>query len=165
MTRWRIRYEHFLVELSGERGPDNPHFNRYLQCTKSQLAFIQETRCGLPMSRQRIKSLPLNNSIIVPAEGQSGCLWLIWGDEVEIDLCEKNKNLIAVQVTEKVSRKKWKFVGIYGDPERSQNPKIWENIETHLQEDDEAVCLVGDFNSIAAGSEKWGGKHLHEHPK
>lgn len=76
---------------------------------------------------------------------------------MEIDLCEKNINLIAAYVTEKASRKKWKFVGIYGDPERSQNPRIWENIESHMQEEDEAVCLVGDFNSIAAGSEKWGG--------
>ena len=81
--------------------------NRYLRCTRVQIAFISETRCGLRKAEERIDSLPLCNSLVVPSEGRSGGLWMVWGDEVDISLVTMNRSVIAVKVREKFKNNEW----------------------------------------------------------
>lgn len=52
---------------------------------------------------------------------------------------------------------KWRFVGVYGDPHRSNNSRIWAQIEVFLEQYDFPTILLGDFNAIVSESEKWGG--------
>lgn len=46
--------------------------SRYLRCTRADIGFILETRCGRNIVSQRIQHLPLYNSEIVPSNESSG---------------------------------------------------------------------------------------------
>lgn len=142
----------------GSGGKTVSTLNRYLRCTKAQIAFISETRCGVARAEERIRKLLLSNYIVVPSEGRSGGLWMVWGDDVSIIFLEKNKNLIAVRVREKGAVKDWILIGVYGDPSRVGNPEIWDKLESYVDEGEENVCLIGDFNAISSIHEKSGGR-------
>lgn len=132
--------------------------NRYLRCTKAQIAFISETRCGVARAEERIQNLPLRNSIVVSSIGKSGGLWLIWGEDVNVRLIEQNKNMIVIMVREKGCVDEWMLIGVYGDPNRVENPEIWNDLESHVSGFDGSACLTGDFNAIVSSTEKWGGQ-------
>lgn len=66
---------------------------------------------------------------MVPSSEKSGGLWLIWSDEVNLTLIKKKgRHMIAAKVEGKGLQKEWIMVGVYGDPSRSDNPKIWKDI-------------------------------------
>lgn len=73
----------------GSGGMTVSTLSRYLSCTKAQIAFISETKCNLVKASERIKTLPLCNSIVVSSTGRSGGLWMVWGEDVNIRLVEK----------------------------------------------------------------------------
>lgn len=141
----------------GSGGMTGSTLNRYLQCTKSHFAFISETRSKLSTSQDRISNLSLRNSIIVPSQGKSGGLWFIWGEEVDASLIEKTKNYIACTVKQRTGPLEWMCIGVYGDPNRVENQAIWDRLEELMDDYQGAICLMGDFNAIAATSEKFGG--------
>lgn len=148
----------------GSGGMTISTINRYLHCTKAQIAFFSETKCDLKRATKRISELPLCNAVVVPSEGSSGGLWLVWGDEFQITVVEKSKSLIAAQVVNKASQKKWGLLAVYGDPNRTQNPIIWSRLENYLQDQNQPVCLLGDFNAVASATEKWGGSQSLSNP-
>lgn len=104
----------------------------YLHCTGAQVTFISETRCGKVKAEKRIKSLPLCNSEIVASNGLSGGLWLLWDDSCTVTILSKNKNLIATEINEKGPHQPWILLAVYGDPHRSDYPRIWEQLEPFL---------------------------------
>lgn len=126
--------------------------NRYLRCTREKLAFISEIRCNEKMAIQRIKTLSLCNYVVVPADGQSGGLWIIWDDDIKVEVIEKDKSLIAVEINEQGAKMPWILVGVYGDPARAGNQRLWQRLEGYLKNDEKPVCLIGDFNAIASES-------------
>lgn len=108
----------------GSGGTTLSTLNCYLRCTKSSIAFISETKCDTKRSLERIKQLPLCNSIVVPSSGKSGGLWLLWDDEIKVKVLEQGKTLIAVEVQEKGSQSQWMLLAVYGDPNRKGNPRL-----------------------------------------
>lgn len=131
--------------------------NRYRRCTRANLAFISETRCNTKKAEKRIKDLPLCNSIIVPSQGNSSGLWMLWGDDLQVGCLRKNKSIIAVQVVQKIVGLKWMVIGVYRDPHRSGNQSIWEEIDGIMEGFEGPICVLGDFNSIVTIQEKAGG--------
>lgn len=61
-----------LWNCRGSGGSTIRMLNRYLHCTKADLAFVSETRCNDRQAELRIKTLSLNQSVVVPARGNSG---------------------------------------------------------------------------------------------
>lgn len=139
----------------GSGGTTIATLSRYLYCTKADIAFISETRCEMGKAELRIKQLPLCNFKIVPSDGQSGGLWLIWGDEVKLGIIEASKNWIAA-VVEQLGADPWLLIGVYRDPNRVSNPQIWLQLERIMEEQENEVCLIGDFNALTSVQEKWG---------
>ena len=77
----------------------------------------------------RINTLPLHNSIIVPSIGASGGLWMLWSDEIRLIEVEKSSNFIVADVEGLNGMQQCRIIGVYGDPDRVDNPVIWEVIE------------------------------------
>lgn len=95
--------------------------------------------------------------MIVPSQGRSGGLWLIWSDEIKVTVMDSCINWIAAEVEWKGSDL-WLLIGVYGDPNRVSNPEIWAHLDRIMGECDKDVALIGDFNALASVNEKWGGR-------
>lgn len=91
----------------GSGGSTVSTLNRYLQCTNAKFACVSESRCGVRKASQRIQELVLKNSIIVPSQGKSGGLWLLWDDDYDVSQILKSSNLIAAKVKGKGPQSDW----------------------------------------------------------
>lgn len=67
-----------------------------------------------------------------------------------------SKNWIVAEVCQKGSNPLL-LIGVYGDPHRIENPRIWAQLEHFMERQHLEVCLVGNFNAVASASEKWEG--------
>lgn len=144
----------FSWNCQGNRGSTVSTLNRYLQCTDAKFAFISETRCNLQKAAQRINLLSLKNSIVVPSNGKSGGLWLIWDYDQSVTLIQKSFNLIAGRIKGNGPNSEWMLVCIYGDPKRTLNPAIWDQIDALRKDEELPILVIGDFNAIALMEEK-----------
>lgn len=141
----------------GSGGTTVSTLNRYLRCTKATIAFISDTRCNLEKAGKRVANLPLCNFSGVPSNGRSGGLWLLWSDDVHVNISRSNKFYFFAEVLNKDGSKPWGLVAVYGDPSRVQNPKIWEEIGEFIEQCDGHACMFGDFNVVMSLEEKSGG--------
>ena len=66
------------------------HLSCLLQSTKAQVCFISETRNSSISKTSILNRFNLNDAFIVPSQGQSGGLWLLWNDEVDITVVESS---------------------------------------------------------------------------
>lgn len=103
--------------------------NRYLHCTKAKITFIFETRCNSETARKRILQLPLCNYSVVPSQGFSGGLWLLWDDEVKVNVLKSTPHYIFAEVSLNDGNDPWGLAGIYGDPSRALNSVIWGELK------------------------------------
>jgi hypothetical protein len=70
------------------------HLARLLASTKAQVCFLIETR-NSSITKTAIKNrFNYKEAFVVPAQGQSGGLWLIWSDEVDITVIDHSHNFI-----------------------------------------------------------------------
>lgn len=147
----------FSWNCRGSGGKTISTLNRYLSCTKVVIGFISETRCNEEVALSRIRNLPLTNHFVVPSIGQSGGLWLIWNDEVQVRVIKSSRFSIMAEVKLNDGKEVWGLAAIYGDPARVSNQQIWDEIESFLCQVNGNACLLGDFNAIVDCNEKRGG--------
>lgn len=143
----------------GSGGTTVSTLKRYLRSTKATIAFLSDTRCSLEQARIRVDDLPLRNFSGVAANGRSGGSWLLWSDDVIVNICCSNKFYFFANVSNKDGSKLWGLVAVYGDPSRVQNPKIWEEIGEFIEQCDGHACLFGDFNVVMSLDKKSGGSN------
>lgn len=105
------------------------------------------------------KKLCLENLVVVDCEGKGGGgLAVLWRSGISVVLKSKSKNHIDLEVSE-TGGEKWRFTGIYGEPQSNLKYKTGELIEWLKNEDREHLSwlCVGDFNEILFHHEKEGG--------
>lgn len=75
---------------------------------------------------ERIKNkLGLANGLIVPSNGRSGGLALLWSREVDLEIKSYRKNHIDAVVTKPENGFKWKVTGFYGHPDTHKRYESW----------------------------------------
>jgi endonuclease/exonuclease/phosphatase family metal-dependent hydrolase len=126
-----------------------------LRSTRSNVAFVAETKRSLRRSKNILQHFPLPNYEIVPSRGRSGGLWLLWDDNTNLTVITKTRFLIHAEVVEKDSRI-WDLVCVYGDSTHALNCEIWQQI-TNIAQEGRPLCVMGDFNAITSTDEKVGG--------
>lgn len=92
----------------------------------------------------------------MPSQGRSGGLWLLWADNVNLQIIQKKCFFIHAQVIEP-NKPPWTLIGVYGDPHHALSSTIWQEIKK-LVEIEDRCCFMGDFNSILSEQEKFGGR-------
>lgn len=140
----------------GAGGPRKKEFlNNLLQSTRAQIAFIIETKRSTQKSLLYSQNLFLPNLSCVPSQGRSGGLWLLWANNVNLQIIQKSRFFIHARITEP-HKPPWTLIGVYGDPHHTLSNTIWQEIKK-IVETDEKCCLLGDFNSVLNEQEKYGG--------
>lgn len=99
--------------------------------------------------------MPLQNHSFVPSRGRLGDLWLLWDQQVNLQIITKTRFYFQAQVHEP-DNTSWVLVCIYSNSAHALNATIWNNIR-EIVRTNEKVCVISDFNAIIGESEKVGG--------
>jgi hypothetical protein len=75
------------------------HLARLLTSTKAQVCFISETRNLTITGTLLINQFNYSDTVVVPAQGQSGGLWLLWNHEVDIIIVDHSPHYIFALCT------------------------------------------------------------------
>jgi endonuclease/exonuclease/phosphatase family metal-dependent hydrolase len=133
------------------------HLSRLLVSTRAQVCFISESR-NSSITKTAIKNhFNLNDAFVVPAQGQSGGLWLIWNDEVHITVVDHSQNFIFALCINKTSMHQYGLVCIYGDPHHRTTSVIWQHVLDFVtQNHNLPMFCMGDLNELMHVNEKLG---------
>ena len=125
------------------------------------LVFLMETK--IPRKQQH-KMKEIQNSIgftqglIVPSEGRSGGLALLWKPETFVNIRGYSKWFIDAEVVCGNVQGSWRFTGFYGQPDTSKREETWQILEAFGHSNVLPWLCIGDYNEILSNSEKLGGQ-------
>ena len=99
----------------------------------------------------------LLNGVIVPSQGGSGGIAMLWESDLNVELKSYTRYHIDAVVTDPTFGFKWRITGFYGNPNTNWRRESWELLQfLNAQFQMPWVCM-GDFNEILSCSKKWGG--------
>ena len=97
------------------------------------------------------------NGLVVPSEGRSGGLAMLWKREVQLEIMGYSRNHIDAIVTEQVSGYRWRITSFYGHPKTHKRKESWDELVALNRKFRLPWLCFGDFNEILLMSEKlWG---------
>ena len=133
------------------------HLSRLLVSTKAQVCFISETRDSSISKASLINCFHLKDAHIVLSVGQSGGLWLLWKDEVDVNIFDQNHHFIFVICTIRSTNQNYGLVCMYGDPHHQTMDVIWDQVLNFVTcNSNLPILCMGDFNELMHGNEKLG---------
>jgi hypothetical protein len=122
---------------------------RFMSSTSAHITFVSEIRTS------RYKSSHLNSrfntagSFVVPSNGRSGGLWLLWTEEVCVSVKFYNQYMILAIVVNRTTNVNFALACIYGDPHHRHTRMIWDHVYNFVCENlGKPVVCLGDFNDI-----------------
>jgi hypothetical protein len=99
----------------------------------------------------------LNDAYVVPSAGQSGGLWLLWKDEVEVTIIDHNHHFIFALCVIKSTNQQYGLICIYGDPHHHATNVIWDQVLNFVTSNNNLPMLcMGDLNELMHANEKLG---------
>ena len=121
-----------------------------------QIIFLSETKSDGNRLKKIVVSLGFSEQLIVDAKRRAGGVCMFWSSEISIDILEFNSKMIAVSIYDVVCS--WTLVSFYGPPYQSKRFRAWSNLFALLNSISGPWLCFGDFNLVANGDEKEGGR-------
>nr|XP_023915417.1 uncharacterized protein LOC112026980 [Quercus suber] len=97
-----------------------------------------------------------NEKVVIEAKGRAGGLYLICKNNMQVEVVEFNKYMIAVKILDLGGD--WYLVGFYGSPYAAKKRKAWDNLCALLETFQEPWICLEDFNIVLDSEEKDGGR-------
>ncbi|GJM91488.1 hypothetical protein PR202_ga07864 [Eleusine coracana subsp. coracana] len=137
--------------------PTTSQLARLIVSTKSQVIFISKTRLSRINKTQLINRFYVIDSYVVPSNGQSGGLWLMWNDDISITVIQSSHHLILAKAVYNPSNQHFNLICMYGDPHHLKTNAIWEEVTSFVLDNPHtATFCMGDLNNIMNVNEKCG---------
>lgn len=131
------------------------YLDKLMRCTNSQVTFISETKSSKVNSGDLVNRFNIADSLVVPSNGCSGGLWMMWNDEVHISVVHANSHVILAKVVNIASKLEYALVCLYGDPYHRQTTQIWNEIASFVYDNlGNPVLCMGDLNEILYDADK-----------
>lgn len=122
---------------------------RFMRSTSAQITFVSETRTSRYSSshvNSRFNSL---DSFVVPSDGRSGGLWLLWSDDVLLSVKFFSHYMILALVVDRTSNVEFALACVYGDPHHCHTKMIWDQVSSFVNDNlGKPVICLGDLNDI-----------------
>ena len=123
---------------------------------KPILVFLSETKASLSKMKGFQNKIEYTEGIIVPSDGQSGGLAMIWKKGMAISLKSCSNSHIDVVVEGEANQDPWRATGFYGQPDSSKRKISWSLLEMLNKQCNMPWIVCGDFNEITHVDEKLG---------
>lgn len=72
------------------------------------------------------------DTYIVPPEGRSGGLWLMWNDDIDLTILHSSHHYILAQCVYKPGNQMYNLVCMYGDPHHLKTDSIWQDVSSFV---------------------------------
>ena len=110
------------------QGAASPKFHRAFktlkQMYKPQLCVLFEPRCSGQKADAFIRKSRYSFSHRVEARGFSGGIWILWTEELTVDVIEDHPQFVSLRVV--ASNGSWFYItAIYASPSRSIRDQLW----------------------------------------
>ena len=96
--------------------------------------------------------------LIVPSEGRSGGLALLWKPKTCVKIRGYSKWFIDAEIVSNSDQGGWRFTGFYGQPDTSKREEIWQILECLGRQNKLSWLCIGDYNETLSHFEMLGGQ-------
>nr|POE97648.1 hypothetical protein CFP56_48157 [Quercus suber] len=118
------------------------------------LVFLIETKTGKSkMKGIRIK-VECTQGIIVPSDGRSRGLAMMWKEGSDIRLKSYSNSNIDVEIHQGSAPTPWRATGFYGHPDAGKRFISWQLLDFLKNQNTMLWIVFGDFNEITQSDEK-----------
>lgn len=121
------------------------------------LVFLVETKASVSRIKGLQAKLNYTQGIVVPSDGRSGGLALLWKEGASVSFKSCSNAHIDVVFRENSSSTPWRATGFYGHPETEKRHTSWQLLDDLRHQCDMPWIVFGDFNEISYSHEKMGG--------
>ena len=126
------------------------------------ILIITETRVGGDRAARIIEDLPFDGFFTTETIGYAGGLWLLWKrDEVEVIVLSATEQEIHATVQVRNSNITWLISPIYASPRLVERKILWSNLAKVAQLHNLPWLMLGDFNEVLSGEDKFGGRRVN----
>ena len=126
------------------------------------IMIIIETRLGGDRATKIIEELPFDGFFTTETIGYVGGLWLLWKrDEVDVFVLLAMEQEIHATVKVRNSNLTWLISPIYASPCLVERKILWSNLSKVAQLHKLPWLLLGNFNEVLCGKEKFGGRRIN----
>ena len=104
---------------------------KLVQAEAPSLVFLMETKLPLKSMKRmsNIKhSLGLTQGLVVPSEGKSGGIALLWKPETNVHIQSFSRWHIDVVIDSGSRIGKWRLTGFYNNPDTGGRPESWARL-------------------------------------
>ena len=123
---------------------------------------ITETRVGGDRAARIIENLPFDGFFATEMIGYARGLWLLWKTEkVEVFVLSSTEQEIHATVKVRCSNLSWFISPIYASPRLNERRILWSNLTKVAQLHQLPWLLLGDFNEVLSGDNKYGGRSIN----
>ena len=120
------------------------------------LVFLSETKAGTGRMKGIQNKIHFTQGIVVPSDGRSGGLALLWREGSEVIFKSCSHSHIDVVVRDGSSPTPWRVTGFYGHPDAGMRHTSWKLLELLRDQCEMPWVAFGDFNEITHQYEKCG---------
>jgi hypothetical protein len=125
---------------------------RLMASTGAQVTFISETKTSRYKASQLNSRFSAAGSVVVPSNGSSGGLWMLWSDEVQVSVKFSNHYVILAVVVHIPTNIEFALACVYGDPHHLDTRIIWDLVSNFVFDNlGKPVVCFGDLNNIMCG--------------
>ncbi|KAL4311947.1 hypothetical protein GQ457_01G028250 [Hibiscus cannabinus] len=139
----------------------DPKFNRFLRCIirlhDLDVVAFMETHVSGRQADKIIRRHGFAYSFWVEATCFSGGIWLLWKDNLRIDVLVVSNQFIHTRCVESESGFGSHITFVYASPTVRLRNLLWDQLEALSHGKDYLWLLGGDFNAILNSSERMGG--------
>ena len=121
------------------------------------IVFLSETKNKKTVMEKVKRQLKFDQCYVVEPVGKAGGLTLFWKEEVQVESITDGNFFIEVKIKDLEAKCEWWLVGVYASTDENIRKEQWRKIEEKKKDWGDLWILVGDFNDIRSGEEKWGG--------
>ena len=122
------------------------------------LVFLSKMKVGVGRIKGIQNKLNFTQGIVVPSDGRSGGLALIWREGTEVCLKSCSHSHIDVVVRDGSMQNPWRATGFYGHPDASKQQTLWQLLKALKNQCTMSWVVFGDFNEVTHQNEKLGWK-------
>lgn len=132
------------------------HLQNLIRSPQAQVIFISETKNNVISNDDLTNAFPIDNSFVIPADHNSGGLWLMWTNEINLTIVISSPNYILAFGVHNPSNVMFNILCIYGDPTHQGSTAIWKEATNFVVNSRHrpTFCL-GDLNEIMYDNEKF----------
>ncbi|KAL4652321.1 hypothetical protein ACB092_01G224700 [Castanea dentata] len=120
------------------------------------VVFLAETKVNTDRKKGFQHKLGFTQGIIIPSDGKSGDLVMLWREGTNIRFKSCLHSHIDVVVHSEGKGGPWRIIGFYGHPETSKRQSSWQLLDSLNTQCMMSWLVCGDFNEILHPDEKMG---------